>query len=44
MIHVRAGHKIETNEIVVNLAHRAAKMVSKTAAGKEYHILEGRKQ
>ena len=31
--------QIETNEIVVNLAHRAAKMVSKTAAGKEYHIL-----
>ena len=31
--------QIETNEIVVNLAHRAAKMVSKTVAGKEYHIL-----
>lgn len=31
--------QITTNEIVVNLAHRTAQLISKTRAGKEYHLL-----
>ena len=31
--------QLTTNEICVNMAHRAAKMIKKTAAGREYHLL-----
>ena len=31
--------QIETNEIVINMAHVAYKMVEKNTAGKEYHML-----
>lgn len=37
--HRQGWTQISTNEICVNIGHRAAKMVAKTVAGKEYHLL-----